>query len=510
MFGLTKRRGAKRTKLGRYASPMWPMRVRRVLIVGVGLLCLCCANVMLPSDADAATPGVSANFVTSTTQVSVSGRVGRGTVRAARRRSAWRVMLEEEITSGKRGTWVVCSHAALRSKAGVSTFATKWTVPTADRENWLRLRLVVLAGRVVVTRSAAEFVRLPNSRPSGSQPTQPSQPPASITGPAIWRDAGLGAGLAPVTPISGQLTGLTEVFGGVWTVYADGTANLEVGPSSEFTFRGSSLPLQASLSGVASVTGNLGLEGRTVLILKTDGTVWTEGDGSSGEFGNGTQGTGDYSSTPVQVPGLSDVTQIASGPMSDFALKADGTVWEWGNIVASTVPVKNPRLSNVVWLAGGGGPDGIAVESNGTVWVWGCEANDIHGDGPNNAVSATGQVPGLTGITRVFFGDSGTGDDTAFAIGVGGQVWAWGANPGDETGTVSAGSRWPAFSEPVSSPTEVPNVSDAVAVGYDLILRGDGGVYDWNNARQGTAVAPTLASTPTGAALLGGSYVFVP
>ena len=485
--------------------------------MGVSVLCAYCANVLLPSNATAATPRISAKFAASTTRVSVSGRLGHGTVRAAPKRSAWRVVLEEKITSGKRSTWVVRSHAALRSKAGTSTFAMKWTVPAADRGSWLTLRLEVLAGRVVVTRSATKRVRLQSSgsrssEPSGPAPTQPSQP-APITGPAIWKDEG--AGLTPVTPISGQLAGLTEdSVGGVWTVYPDGTANLEVHP---WGFAGSSLPLQMSLSGVASVTGGSGEGGRAVLILKTDGTVWTEGDGSWGQLGNGTQGTGDYSATPVQVPGLSGITQVATADgETNYALKVDGTVWGWGQggagglgngsgaIVSS--PIQIPGLSNVVWIAGGGGPDGFAVESNGTVWAWGCEANGIHGDGPNDpAYYTVHQVPGLSGITRVFLG--GLGNSTVFAIGVGGQVWAWGWDQWDATGTDPVGS---VGSQTVYFPTLVPNVSDAVAAGYDLILRGDGRVYDWSSARGRAAVAPALASTPTGATLLSGSYVFVP
>jgi alpha-tubulin suppressor-like RCC1 family protein len=63
------------------------------------------------------------------------------------------------------------------------------------------------------------------------------------------------------------------------------------------------------------------------LALKNDGTVWTWGNNSDGQLGDGTT-TGH--NTPVQVSDLTDVIAIAGGAYHSLALKNNGTVWAWG------------------------------------------------------------------------------------------------------------------------------------------------------------------------------------
>ena len=61
--------------------------------------------------------------------------------------------------------------------------------------------------------------------------------------------------------------------------------------------------------------------------IANDGTVYTWGYNGHGELGNG--GT-TASLTPIQVPNLSDVKDIATGYYHIVVLKEDGTVWAWG------------------------------------------------------------------------------------------------------------------------------------------------------------------------------------
>lgn len=70
------------------------------------------------------------------------------------------------------------------------------------------------------------------------------------------------------------------------------------------------------------------------LALKSDGTVWAWGDNTSGQLGIGTLTNQTY---PVQVKGedgtgfLTDIIAISGGGNHSLALKSDGTVWSWGN-----------------------------------------------------------------------------------------------------------------------------------------------------------------------------------
>jgi len=68
--------------------------------------------------------------------------------------------------------------------------------------------------------------------------------------------------------------------------------------------------------------------GKHSLALKSDGTVWSWGLNDNGQLGNGT--TTNYSS-PLQVPGLTNVITIGIGPYHSLAIKTDGTVWGWGD-----------------------------------------------------------------------------------------------------------------------------------------------------------------------------------
>jgi alpha-tubulin suppressor-like RCC1 family protein len=64
------------------------------------------------------------------------------------------------------------------------------------------------------------------------------------------------------------------------------------------------------------------------IALKNDGNIWTWGNNSNGQLGDGTT---TQKIKPVQVSGLSNSIAIAAGYDHSVALKTDGTVWTWGS-----------------------------------------------------------------------------------------------------------------------------------------------------------------------------------
>ena len=78
--------------------------------------------------------------------------------------------------------------------------------------------------------------------------------------------------------------------------------------------------------------------------------------------------------------------------MNDFsvALKADGTVWTWGNNsdgqlgigdnVSKTYPIKVMEIENAIDVSVGY-YDTVVVKKDGTVWSWGYNGYGQLGDG---------------------------------------------------------------------------------------------------------------------------------
>src|SRR6266446_1878890 len=112
------------------------------------------------------------------------------------------------------------------------------------------------------------------------------------------------------------------------------------------------------------------------LALKADGTIWAWGENLGWQLGDGTRTP---RSTPVRsVPG-NDWNQVATG-LHCLAWKKDGTLWAWGNNWAgvlgdgstnsSAVPVQVGSSTNwvKVWA---NNIESVGLQSDGSLWAWG-------------------------------------------------------------------------------------------------------------------------------------------
>lgn len=123
--------------------------------------------------------------------------------------------------------------------------------------------------------------------------------------------------------------------------------------------------------------------------LKYDGAVVTWGDNSAGKLGDGSTTN---RLRPVSVSGLSGVKvkAVAAGYNHTVALAEDGKVWTWGDnsygqlgdgsTTNRSLPVQVPGLDSVVSVAAGFG-DTLAVKADGSVVSWGYNAKGELGDG---------------------------------------------------------------------------------------------------------------------------------
>lgn len=223
--------------------------------------------------------------------------------------------------------------------------------------------------------------------------------------------------------------------------------------------------------------------GRHTLALKNDGTVVAWGDNEYGQLGCG--GTTD-SPVPEWVSGLSDVRKIAAGYQRSMALKSDGTVWIWGydhyawqtaQDLFNTVPVIVPALTDVIDVAAGY-EHNVAVKADGTVWAWGSNyANQIGDGSPTSKFQdAPVRVANLVNITKV-----ASSYDHTLALAADGTVWAWGENFSSQLGDGTNQSR--AVPVQVSGLTGI--VAIATAYSYSLAMKADGTVWAWGNGAIG-------------------------
>lgn len=211
------------------------------------------------------------------------------------------------------------------------------------------------------------------------------------------------------------ISGITSITASNTILYAQDTAGLvwTVGtppPNFELTAR----KRGAVIPDLAKIVDNYA--------IKTDGTVWDLGEQGMDE--------------PTQIPGLTEVTDIASAYHgSIYAVKSDGTLWAWGGKIYNAqelrsedefqeTPVQIKGLSGIQDIALGN-EHGLLLKRDGTVWAWGANNNYQLGNSQQKNSAKPVQVKSLQGIQSIV---SGQWVDHSFAIDRNGKVWAWGSN----------------------------------------------------------------------------------
>jgi alpha-tubulin suppressor-like RCC1 family protein len=147
--------------------------------------------------------------------------------------------------------------------------------------------------------------------------------------------------------------------------------------------------------------------GRHTVALRTDGTIWAWGDNRAGQLGNGTFETNaPYgTTTPQQIGTNADWLAIAAGDAHTVALRADGTIWAWGDNRAGQLGngtyttnapygICTPQVmgSATNWQTIAAGVwHAVALRRDGTLWAWGLNRNGQLGIG----TFTTNDPPGI-------------------------------------------------------------------------------------------------------------------
>ncbi|WP_410176164.1 RCC1 domain-containing protein [Shewanella cyperi] len=234
---------------------------------------------------------------------------------------------------------------------------------------------------------------------------------------------------------------------------------------------------------------------RFAIAQKNDGSYWGWGAGSYSYSFRGV----DYRQ-PRQIGQEQDWRSTSTGWHSSFAIKQDGSLWSWGSgaelgldngFINEWGDVQNPK----VWLPQQVGADTdwveiragyshtLALKADGTLWTWGNNGYGLMGQGPYGPLDNgryESDVPVQIG-SRTDWVKIAAAEDTSYAIDSSGRLWGWGENTYGQIGDGSLEDR--------GVPTQVGNDADwrdiAGGWAHTVAIKNDGSLWGWGHNTYG-------------------------
>lgn len=210
--------------------------------------------------------------------------------------------------------------------------------------------------------------------------------------------------------------------------------------------------------------------------IKSDGTLWSWGFGINGILGDGATST---KNSPVQEYSGS-TNWISAGATNDSvsAIKSDGTLWSWGQntygqlgdgtTVAKCTPVQEVSLSTNWCALSYGGSSISAIKTDGSLWSWGYNASGQLGDGTTvNKSVPTREVTSSSNWNKI-----SSAANTITAIKNDGTLWSWGYGLTGEIGDNNALNR----SSPVQ---EITSSTTWCFISGTKAIKKDGSLWAW-------------------------------
>jgi alpha-tubulin suppressor-like RCC1 family protein/Leucine-rich repeat (LRR) protein len=232
--------------------------------------------------------------------------------------------------------------------------------------------------------------------------------------------------------------------------------------------------------------------------IKTDGSLWSFGNNTNGQLGNGT--TADKN-VPSKVGTSNDWKTMTAGWGHTIALKTDGTLWAWGNgnlgqigNGSNTVKPYNPQQqigTEKDWQdIAAGAHYTVALKTDGTLWAWGYNEFGQLGDGTTVNKSSPIQI-GIANDWQTI----ATNNNHTVALKKDGSLWAWGSNNYGQLGDATIIQK--------NAPTQIGTATNwkTIAAGYEhtTAIKTDGTLWVWgsnNNGQLGDG-STTYKTVPT-------------
>ena len=220
--------------------------------------------------------------------------------------------------------------------------------------------------------------------------------------------------------------------------------------------------------------------------IKSDGTIWSWGNGTYGHLGNNTSGASTNKSSPTQIGALTTWSQVAVGEYFTTALKTDGTMWLWGRnnygqigdntVILRSSPVQIDAGTDWYQISAGNNHN-VAIKTNGTLWAWGRNNYGQIGDNTVILRSSPVQIGALTTWSEI-----ASIDYITVATKTDGTLWTWGDNTYGQVGDNTVIKR--------SSPVQVGLLTTwsklfACFGSINAAIKTDGNLSTWGSNANG-------------------------
>ena len=227
---------------------------------------------------------------------------------------------------------------------------------------------------------------------NGASNAHMSSPVQTVAGGTTWKMVSVGNGYsnAPANHVAAIKTD-----GTLWVWGYNGNGQL-----GDNTRTSRSSPVQTVTFGTNWMQVSAGYYHTAA--VKNDGTLWTWGLGTSGQLGDNSISS---KSSPVQTIASGNTwLQAACGNTYTAAIKTDGTLWTWGlgtsgqlgdsTSISKSSPVQTITYGTNWKQVSCGSVHTVATKTDGTLWTWGADTNGQLGD--NTIVAKSSPVQTIT------------------------------------------------------------------------------------------------------------------